>query len=290
VTEHPAGPAQTGAQDSATCYRHPDREAHIRCARCNRRICPDCMIDAAVGFQCPECVREGNKGVRQARTVFGGRVSSDAGYVTKALIGVNVVVFLIQQASASFTDRFADIGLAVDVNGNTIGVADGEYYRQLTSAFLHGSVLHIALNMYALYLFGPSLEAAFGRVRFLALYLLSALGGSAVSYAFSSPNQYSLGASGAIFGLFGAFFVVNRKLRRDTKGLLVLVAINFVFGIIAPNIDWRAHLGGLITGALAAAVLVHAPRARRNAVQVVGLVLLLAAVVAVVIWRTASLT
>jgi membrane associated rhomboid family serine protease len=144
--------------------------------------------------------------------------------------------------------------------------------------------------MYALYLFGPSLEAAFGRARFLALYLLSALGGSALSYAFSNPLQYSLGASGAVFGLFGAFFVVNRKLRRDTSGVLVLEAINFAFGFLARNIDWRAHLGGLITGTLAAAVLVYAPRARREVVQVVGLLLVLAAVVALVLWRTADLT
>jgi len=153
-TTPPTGPAP--GSDPAVCYRHPDREAHIRCVRCERRICPECMIPASVGFQCPECVREGNKTVRQARTVFGGRVSSDPGWVTKVLIGVNVVAYVLQQTVSGFTSRYFDIGAfpppPLDAQ---IGVASGEYYRLITSAFLHGSILHIALNMYALYLLGP---------------------------------------------------------------------------------------------------------------------------------------
>ena len=280
-------PAQT-----ATCYRHPGREAHIRCARCNRRICPDCMIDASVGFQCPECVREGNKGVRRARTAFGGRVSGDPGYVSKVLIALNVLAFLAQQASASVDPRFWLIGgPGFDPRiGAEVGVADGEVYRLLTAAFLHGGVLHIALNMYALFLFGPPLEAALGRVRFTALYLLSALGGSALSYTFSNPGTPSLGASGAVFGLLGAFLVVNRKMGRDTSGVLVLLGINFAYGFIASGIDWRAHLGGLIAGGLSAIALAYAPRKRRTLIQVAGLLLVFVAVVALVAWRTAQLT
>jgi membrane associated rhomboid family serine protease len=284
-------PDVAGEQETATCYRHPEREAHIRCTRCNRRICPDCMIDASVGFQCPECVREGNKDVRQARTHFGGRISDDPGWVTKILIGINVVFLLVQMASREFENHLELIGLARDpATFQLVGVADGEYWRLITAAFLHGGFLHLALNMYALFLFGPPLEAALGRVRFLALYVLSALGGSAMSYAFSAPNQPSLGASGAVFGLLGAFFIVNRRLGRDTSGLLVLVAINFAFGFIAPNIDWRAHLGGLITGALVAAAMVYAPRSWRTAVQVGGSCVVLLAILALVAWRTASLT
>src|ERR1700710_1812771 len=101
----PTDPPVTREQETTTCYRHPDREAHIRCTRCNRRICPDCMISASVGFQCPECVREGNKAVRQARTPFGGTVSGNAGYVSKILIGINVAMFLGEQASTSFRDH-----------------------------------------------------------------------------------------------------------------------------------------------------------------------------------------
>jgi membrane associated rhomboid family serine protease len=285
----PTGPAP--AADPAVCYRHPDREAHIRCVRCERRICPECMIPASVGFQCPECVREGNKSIRQARTVFGGRVTTDPGWVSKVLIGINVVAFVLQQSVSGFTTRFFEIGLGFDLLHNeTIGVADGEYYRLLTAAFLHENVVHIALNMYALYLFGPPVEAALGRIRFLALYLLSALGGSALSYAFAAPNQPSLGASGAVFGLLGAFLVVNRKLGRDTSSVMVLLAINFVFGLLVPRIDWRAHLGGLIAGTLCAIAIAYAPAPRRTAIQIGGMVAVAVVVLAVIVWRTAALT
>lgn len=287
--EQPPGTGPAGAEP-ATCYRHPDREAHIRCNRCERRICPDCMIPASVGFQCPECVREGNKGVREARTVFGGSVSGDPGVVSKILIAITVVAFVAQQAVSGFTSRFYDIGLAVDPNTfETVGVADGEVYRLLTSAFLHGGILHLLLNMYALYMFGPPIEAALGRLRFIALYLVSALGGSALSYAFAAPNQPSLGASGAVFGLLGAFLVVSRKQRRDTSAVLVLLAINLGYGFLVPRVDWRAHVGGLIAGGLIALALVYAPRDRRTLVQVAGTVAVLAGAVALVVWRTAEL-
>jgi membrane associated rhomboid family serine protease len=291
-TDQPGPPAAPpGDAEPATCYRHAGREAHVRCSRCDRRICPDCMIDASVGFQCPECVREGNKSVREARTSFGGRVSEDAGLVTKLLIGINVVVFFAQQVSPSITARFELIGaFPAPPFVASSGVADGQYYRLLTAAFMHATILHIAFNMYALYLFGPPLEATLGRVRYLSLYLLSAIGGTAASYAFSAPSNGSLGASGAVFGLFGAFFIVNRRLGRDTSGLLVLVAINLALGFIVPHIDWRAHLGGLISGALIATGMVYAPRSRRTLVQVVGCVVVLLVIVALVVWRTAQLT
>jgi membrane associated rhomboid family serine protease len=298
VTEHPAGQpgdgdAAAGGGERATCYRHPEREAHIRCVRCNRRICPDCMVDASVGFQCPECVREGNQGVRRARTVFGGRTTADPGYVSKVLIGINAVAFLLQTVIGQEVDQrfWLLAGPAFDpLLGESVGVADGELYRLLTAAFLHGSILHLALNMYALFLFGPPLEAALGRTRFTALYLISALGGSAASYAFSNPGQPSLGASGAVFGLLGAFLVLNRRLGRDTSGVLVFLGINLAFGVLAANIDWRAHLGGLLAGVLCAVALVYAPEKHRTLVQVVGMGGVLMVIVAVVAWRTAQLT
>jgi membrane associated rhomboid family serine protease len=284
---------QVPRAEAAVCYRHPDREAHIRCVRCERRICPDCMVPAAVGFQCPECVRQGNTSVRQARTVFGGRVTQDPGWVSKVLIGINVVVFVLQNTVTGFTSRYYDIGAFPPPPFEArIGVAAGEYYRLLTSAFMHANLLHIALNMYALYLFGPPVEAALGRVRFAALYLVAALGGSAVSYAFASPVQPSLGASGAIFGLLGAFLVINRRLGRDTSGVIALLLINLAFGFLVPRIDWRAHLGGLIFGALCAAVIAYAPArpaSRRTAVQVAGLIGAALLVVVIVVLRTAQL-
>jgi len=291
VTEQPPV-TEPPVAEPATCYRHPDREAHIRCTRCERRICPDCMIPASVGFQCPECVREGNKDVREARTPFGGQVTDDPGWVSKVLIALNVVAFVLQLGVGDEVKfRFWLIGgPAFDGSlGESVGVADGEYYRLLSAAFLHGGFLHLLLNMYALYLFGPQLESALGRGRFLALYLVSALGGTALSYAFSAPNQPSLGASGAIFGLLGAYLVLSRKLRRDTRSVLVLLAINFGYGFIVPGIDWRAHLGGLVAGTLVALAMVYAPTDRRNLVQAAGTLGTLLVVLVVIVWRTAEL-
>jgi membrane associated rhomboid family serine protease len=281
VTDPSTADDPLAGQGSATCYRHPDREAHIRCVRCNRRICPSCMVAAAVGFQCPECVRKGNQGVRRARTAFGGRVTSNPGAVTSVIIAVNVVVFVVQQTVSGFTSRYDEAPFDVD---------QGDYYRLLTGTFLHANVLHIGLNMLALYMFGPYVEAALGRVRYAALYLLAAVGGSAVSYAFSNPCQASIGASGAVFGVLGAFLVVNRRLGRDSGGVVALLLINFLYGFVASGIDWRAHLGGLVTGGLAAAVIVYAPARSRTLVQVAGLIGVALLVVALVLWRSAELT
>jgi membrane associated rhomboid family serine protease len=282
--EEPAAP------ESVTCYRHPEREAHIRCARCERRICPDCMIPASVGFQCPECVREGNKDVRQARTVFGGQVNDDPGWVSKVLIGLNVLAFIAQQVSDDVFTRFVLIGFVPIGRGEFLGVADGEVYRLLTAAFLHGGIFHLLLNMYAIFALGPQLEAALGRVRFLALYLVSALGGTALSYALAPATNSSLGASGAVFGLAGAYLVISRRLGRDSTPVLVLLAINFGYGFLVPRIDWRAHLGGLVAGALVAAAMAYAPRtSRRTVVQVAGTLATLLVAVAIVAWRTADL-
>jgi membrane associated rhomboid family serine protease len=263
-----------------TCYRHPGRETYVRCARCDRPICPDCMRNASVGFQCPECVAEGSRSMRPARTIFGGRVSQNPGTITLTLIGICVVTYLLQITVVGFQQNFFDLGIAV---------ADGEYYRLLTAAFLHGSLLHLMFNMLALYMLGPGLEAALGRVRFLALYLLSALGGSVTSYALASPLQPSLGASGAIFGLFGATLVISRRLRADVGPILVVLGINLVLSFTIPNIDWRAHIGGLVVGAIIAAGFAYAPRTRRDffAYGVCGLLFVLE--VAVALWRTSDI-
>ena len=240
------------------------------------------MVAASVGFQCPECVKEGNKGLRQARTTFGGRVSSDTSRVTLTLVAVNVVVFVLGLAGG-------ERQLQVDYADNPVLVASGDYYRLITSAFLHGGLIHIVANMLALLQVGPYLEAALGRTRFLALYLVSALGGSAASMLLSDPTSLSVGASGAIFGLFGALFVVVRRLGGDTGAITTIIAINTVIGFVVPIIDWRAHLGGLVTGALVAAAFAYAPRAQRTAVHVGACVLALGLIAAVVLARAAVL-
>lgn len=281
MTENDAQDAQDAAP---TCYRHPDRETYVRCTRCDRSICPDCMNDAAVGFQCPECVREGNKTVRQARTVFGGRVGGDMD-VTKVLIGLNIVLFVVQLASQEFTLRFMMQPEAV--------AFDGEWYRMVTSAFLHDDrfFLHIASNMYSLLIVGSQIERLLGRARYVTLYLVSAVGGSVGSMLFLHQVRPSYGASGAIFGLFAAFFVFARRLRGDAQQVLVLIGLNLAIGFAASSyINNYAHLGGLVVGGVVAFAIAHAPAGRNRALlQFGGAAVVLALLVGVTAYRSADL-
>jgi membrane associated rhomboid family serine protease len=171
-----------------------------------------------------------------------------------------------------------------------VGIAlEGEWPRLLTSAFLHGSFLHIAFNMYVLFALGPTLERILGHGRFVVLYLVSALGGSVASYVFSDLRTVSVGASGAIFGLMGALVVAGKRLRYDVRQVLVLLAVNVVIGFIAPGVDWRAHLGGLVTGAAVAAVFVLAPRANRLLWQILGILGIVGVLVVLVMYRTLAI-
>ncbi|GAA1508895.1 rhomboid family intramembrane serine protease [Streptomyces synnematoformans] len=279
------------------CYRHPDRETGVRCVRCDRPICPECMISAAVGFQCPECVR-GGSGTGHApdasapRTLAGGVTAADPRLITKIILGLNLAVFV---AAVSGGDRVVDpmllVGRAVFSFGGPVeGVAEGQWYRLLSSVFLHEEVAHIALNMLALWFLGPPLEAALGRVRFVTLYLLSGLGGSALFYLIAAPNDAALGASGAIFGLFGATAVLMRRMNYDMRPVLVLLAINLVFTFTWSGIAWQGHIGGLVIGTALAYGFVHAPREKRLLIQRAVAAGALLAIVAVVVIRTLQLT
>jgi membrane associated rhomboid family serine protease len=274
-------PAEGRQAQVPTCYRHPSRETYVRCTRCDRYICPDCMRSAAVGHQCVECVREGGRTVRRTRTVFGGRVSTTP-VVTYTLIAINVVVFLLQSAGRGVEQRYALAASAV--------AADGQYERLLTSAFMHYGIAHLLLNMWALYVVGQPLEQWLGRIRFAALYGLSALGGSVMVYLFAAPNSLTAGASGAVFGLFGAIFVVAKRLNYDVRGIAVLIVLNLVITFTFPGISWQGHVGGLITGSALALAYAYAPRQSRTLVQVGASIAVAAAVVALVVFRTAQLT
>jgi membrane associated rhomboid family serine protease len=230
------------------------------------------MVPASVGFQCPECVTEGRKSVRPAKTMYGGTVNRGGLDVTRVLIGINVVMFVITTASgggfvsgggtSSVYDRFALIPPAV---------AHGEWWRLGTSMFLHYGILHIAFNMWALYVIGSPLEQWLGRLRYLGLYALSGLGGSLLSFATGQLDSASAGASGAIFGIFGAFFVISRRRGLETGAITGLIAINLVLSFTISNIDWRGHVGGLIVGAAVAAALAWpAPGPRRDTLQAAG--------------------
>lgn len=274
MTTQSPGESETAA--APMCYRHPGRETYVRCQRCERPICPDCMREASVGFQCPECVAEGGRAVRQARSVFGGRVVTTP-RVTWALLIVNVLAYL---AEISAPDRV--LGYFATGAG---AIAAGEWWRLLTGAFLHAapggglSITHIVFNMWALYVIGPELERRLGSLRFLALYLLSALGGSVAIYLFGLA---AVGASGAIYGMFGALFVVARKQGYDARGVLWLIGINAALTFLIPNISWQGHLGGLITGAVVGGIFAYAPAKNRGVVQWGGCLAVLVVLVALV--------
>jgi membrane associated rhomboid family serine protease len=242
------------------CYRHPDRESYVRCGRCGRYICPDDMVSAAVGFQCHECVRAGSKGVRAPRTVTGGIARTDTGLITKVIIGINVFVFLAVQGS----DRLLERLLLTAYSSDGHGVAQGGWYRLISATFLHQQTFHILLNMIVLWMFGRPLEAQLGRIRYVATYLICGLGGSCASYLFNPPGTASLGASGAVFGLIGVLLVVERRFGSQTPSALVYLAILLLPGIVISNVDWRAHVGGLVVGCALGAIYAYAPRANRN--------------------------
>ena len=267
-------------QATPTCYRHPDRATYIRCTRCNRPICPECMRDAAVGHQCDECVREGAKAVRQPRPQH-----RTTPVVTYGLIAINVVMFVLETVSS---------GVQSELVLRSPAVADGDLYRLLTSAFMHYGLTHLLFNMYALFIVGPPLEVWLGRLRFGALYALSALGGSVLVYLLSPLNAATAGASGAVFGLFGASFVVGKRLNLDVRWVVGLIVINLAFTFVIPlmggqNISWQGHIGGLVTGALVAAAYAYAPREGRAVIQVSVTAAVLVVFALLIWWRTSEL-
>lgn len=243
------------------------------------------MRDATVGQHCVECVRAGTRAVPKARAHFGGRLRSGAPVLTYILIAVNVVAFIFQAASVQLERHLTLWPPAV---------ADGELYRLATSAFLHYGLTHLLFNMWALYVVGPPLELWLGRLRFGALYALSALGGSVLVYLLSPLNSATAGASGAIFGLFGATFVVSKRLDLDLRWVTAIIAINLIFTLVVPlvssqSISWQGHLGGLVTGTVIAAAYVYAPRDRRNLIQAGATVAAVVLFTVLVWWRTSFL-
>jgi membrane associated rhomboid family serine protease len=290
-----SGPDSTayGAATIPHCYRHPDRETYIACQRCGRPICPDCMRQAAVGFQCPECVRIGAASAPVPRTAFGGKISDGSAIVTIGLIALNVTFFVIANAAGGSRGDFAiSLGLLPDAPPvlNLEGVAQGAYWQLITSTFLHVQLLHVAMNMIGLWIFGSFLETALGRWRFLGLYLLTGLAGSVAVYWLAPPVSFSLGASGSVFGLFGAALIVLLKQRRDIRQLLLLLGLNLLITFTVPSVSWQAHIGGLLAGLALGAGFAYAPRERRTSVHVAMLVATIVICAVLVALRTMALT
>jgi membrane associated rhomboid family serine protease len=254
------------------------------------------MNSASVGFQCPSCVKEGAKTVRTARLPYGGVRVANPTLVTLVLIGMNIAVWLsIQADRGSGSQLVYKLELIPDYVRNQAGglyangVAHGSWWQVITSTFTHEATIHIALNMFALYFLGPPLEQLLGRLRFITLYVVSGIAGSASVMLFSFQYGGTLGASGAIFGLFGALAVVALKVGGDFRNVLMLIGLNLAFTFTVPGISWQGHIGGLIGGILVALGMVYAPKERRALVQfgVAGLVL--AASVALIVVRAHDL-
>lgn len=278
------------------CYRHPDRPSYILCQRCGRTICPECQTVAPVGVQCPDCIaqaRQASPQVRRAQRNDSpiGRALNPVGgrpIVTWTIIALCVAVSLLQLVLGSGFTRAMLYFPPWTLD---------EPWRLVTSMFTHSQIvltqpvtaLHLAFNMYALVIIGPVLERALGRGRFLALYLLAGYGGS-VAVALLAPETAVVGASGAIFGMFGAYFIIMRSLGGRGMQVLIVIGINLVIGFIIPSIAWQAHVGGLIAGAAVAGLYLVTRRAGRAwlrrlglaAIAVVLTLLLLVAVAAIV--------
>lgn len=263
-------------QVTPTCFRHPNTVSFVSCNRCERPVCPECQISAPVGVQCVECVAQANKNIPQQQTQFGGRLRAGAPIVTYTFIGLNVLVYLLQWLIPGLTNQLV---LAP-------ALAAYEPWRLLTSAFAHstGSIWHLAMNMYGIYIFGTMLEPRMGRLRFTWLYLLSAFGGSLGILLLSNPLSATLGASGALAGLFLATFVVFRTNKQALRQMGIILALNVVLGFVVSSISWQGHLGGAVLGILGACCIVLIPRsnpqrARNQLLLLSGLSLVLLALI-----------
>ena len=271
--------SEAGADRTNSCYRHPDRQSYILCQRCGRTICPECQTQAPVGVICPECMREQRATAPRTKPAAWTRVRSAAGrgapVVTYSLIGITALVYLLQWIPG--------LGVTNALFFSPVFMTEvlPEPWRAITSVFLHSTSLfvHIILNMYTLWIFGRLLEPMLGRTRFLALYLISGLAGSVGVVVFAAPTTQVLGASGAIFGLMGAFVVIQRRLGGNMTQLYILLAINLAIGFIpGANISWQAHLGGLIGGAAVGLILLETRNRSRRGLQIgllIGLTVLL---------------
>lgn len=272
-----------------TCYRHPDRPTRVHCTRCERPICPDCMTPAPVGHHCPTCVAEGRREAKRNRRPLARPRS-----VTTTILAINIGVFATDAVLGLLgrPDTLLEAGAMVPAL-----VVQGEWWRLLTAMFLHIGFLHLAFNSLALLVFGGLIEAALGPARMVALYLVTGFAASVASFAFGSPVSAAAGASGAIFGMLGAWLVYNLRrrslslARSNVQTAMLLIGINLVFGFTVPGIDNLAHIGGLVAGVAAGfAAEGFGRRATRAASQVGGLTLIAVVALALAIWRVADLS
>ncbi|MEZ5125557.1 MAG: rhomboid family intramembrane serine protease [Thermoleophilia bacterium] len=295
--------------DVRTCYRHPDRETGVSCSNCGRPICHECMIPAPVGFHCPECVKGSRRGSSRGKVVTRGQMRARWGSgggalggtapVTRILIIINVAVFLLEVllGAMTFTGNASSTLNSMGALVPSV-VAEGQYWRLFTAMFLHAGIFHLGFNMWALYIGGSFLEMLAGRTKFLLIYFISGLAGNVAVYLLSAPSAATIGASTAIFGVFGALFLYSVHFHETAAGRALrsmgsVIAINLLITFLIPGISWQGHVGGLIGGMAAVEVLTQfgrrdlaAPFTWRDGVLVAGIAVALAALV---VWRTGAL-
>jgi membrane associated rhomboid family serine protease len=286
----PSPPAPT----IEVCYRHPNVQTRVHCTRCERPICPDCMIPAPVGFQCPECVEEARREFRKGPgRPFRGGIS-----VTKALLVAIAIPFVIEIVVGGPRALFDPSGqLLFDLGAMAPpAVANGQFWRLFTAMFLHAGLLHVALNAYFFWLFGRVVESVFGRTWMLLIFLASGFLASVASYAFGPVVALAVGASGAISGVFGAFIAYNYRRRHlaanaaNLRMALTVIVLNAFIAVAYSSIDWRAHVGGLVAGFALGYLADDAVPARQRAVaRFAGVATLVALGIALVVWRTAEI-
>lgn len=247
------------------CVRHPGRETGLRCTRCERPACPDCLREAAVGYQCVDCVNQGRRDTRGATTIAGAQPGGGH-LITLVLIGLNVAAFVwnviqAQDLARNFASESWQAGVLVPY------LVASEPWRLVLSGFLHIGMVHLLLNMFALWMWGRDVEVVLGRARYVAVYLLSLLGGAVAVMVFDSPLQPVAGASGAIYGLLGSLLVLAMRLRLRLAPILMILGLNVLISFSIPNISWLGHFGGLAVGSLVTAAMIYAPRDRRALTQ-----------------------
>jgi len=275
------------------CYRHPDRQSFVLCQRCMRTICPECQTQGPVGVICPECMKEQRKNQspaqRRAQRRWGGRPGgaitmagrSGKPLVTYVLLAVTSAIGLLQLLPGIGNEITQQLLFAAAYLYPELSPYPFEPWRLLTAVFAHGSFIHLALNMLALWMLGQTLEPMLGRARYLALYLISGLGGS-VAVALIAPETATVGASGAIFGLMAALLIIGRHIGANVTGILVILAINFAFTFTVSGIAWQAHLGGAVIGALIAFIYTRTRRREQRTWQIALLALVAVALLVIV--------
>lgn len=286
MTVPPGPPVGPVSEPSALvgCVRHPDRLTALRCTRCDRPACTECLRPASVGHQCVDCVAEGQRTIRQPVTIAGAQQGRKP-VVMPVLVGINVIIFVITAIQARSVTNLEPSPLFQEWVLWPIATRNGGWWQLVTSGFLHINPIHIAMNMVALWVIGRDFERILGPLRFAVIYLVALLGGSVAVFLFGGVLSPEAGASGAVYGLMGGLLVVVLRLKVNPGQVIGLIAINLAISVALPGISLLGHLGGLVTGAALTAAIIYGPKLRRTAWQVGSVVAIVVVLVGLVLVR-----